>query len=111
MRGPCLDAAYEHQTVRVNHLSTAERWPKFSPGATEAGAAGMLSFQLYVEGNSLEQWLWWAALRALNLYSRRPDAFDDESEHVGLLFASHAAIASSDAQKQSQLADALRSRT
>jgi hypothetical protein len=54
----------------------------------------MLSFQLYVEGDNLG---------ALNLYSRRPNAFDDESEHVGLLFASHAAIAFSDARKVEQL--------
>ena len=44
----------------------------------------MLCFQLYVEGDDLG---------ALNLYSRVADAFDDESEHVGLLFAAHAAIA------------------
>jgi hypothetical protein len=32
-------------------------------------------------------------LGALNLYSEEPDAFSDESEYVGLLFASHAAVA------------------
>jgi hypothetical protein len=44
----------------------------------------MLSLQLDVEG---------ANLGALNLYARGPGSFDDESEHVGLLFASHAAVA------------------
>jgi AmiR/NasT family two-component response regulator len=36
-------------------------------------------------------------------HSRRPNAFDDESEQIGLLFASHAAIAFSDARKLEQL--------
>ena len=50
----------------------------------------MLSFQLYVERDNLG---------ALNLYSRQPNSFDDDSEHIGLLFASHAAIAFADAEK------------
>ncbi len=61
----------------------------------------MLSFQLYVEGDNLG---------ALNLYSRQPGSFDDESEHVGLLFASHAAIAASGARKQAGLAHSVATR-
>jgi GAF domain-containing protein len=99
--GPCLDAAFEQQTVRVSDLAHEERWPNFAKRASEIGAASMLSFQLYVEGDNLG---------ALNLYSRRPNAFDDESEHVGLLFASHAAIAFSDARKVEQLQHGLSTR-
>lgn len=44
----------------------------------------MLALQLYVDGDDLG---------ALNLYLRRPAAFTDESEHVGLLSAAHAAVA------------------
>jgi GAF domain-containing protein len=29
-QGPCLDAAYEHETVRVPDLATETRWPEFS---------------------------------------------------------------------------------
>lgn len=84
-QGPCLDAAFEHQTVRVNDLRAAsDRWPLFAPRAVAAGVRSMLSFQLYVEGDNLG---------ALNLFSTQVDAFTDESEHVGLLFATHAAIA------------------
>lgn len=92
--GPCLDAAFDQQTVRVPDMAHEERWPRFAAAAAEAGAASMLSFQLYVEKDNLG---------ALNLYSYRPDAFDDESEHVGLLFASHAAVAFADAQRIDQL--------
>jgi GAF domain-containing protein len=99
--GPCLDAAFEQQTVRVPDMAAEERWPRFAQRAAEIGAASMLSFQLYVEGDNLG---------ALNLYSRRPNAFDDESEHVGLLFASHAAVAFADAQKIGQLYVAVDSR-
>ena len=92
--GPCLDAAFDHQTVQVPDMTHEQRWPRFAAAAAEAGAASMLSFQLYVEKDNLG---------ALNLYSYRPHAFDDESEHVGLMFASHAAVAFADAQRIDQL--------
>ncbi len=100
-QGPCLDAVYEHQTVRVPDMTREQRWPDFVRGAAELGAASMLSFQLYVEGDNLG---------ALNLYSRTANAFDDESEQVGLLFASHAAVAFADAQRIDQLQRAVSSR-
>lgn len=99
--GPCLDAAYLHTTVRVSDLATETRWPTFTPLALAAGAAGMLSFQLYVEGDDMG---------ALNLFSRVADAFDDESEHIGRMFAAHAAIAFSAARKESFLSSANESR-
>jgi transcriptional regulator with GAF, ATPase, and Fis domain len=99
--GPCLDAVYEQQTVRVPYLAHEERWPRFAKRAVDIGVGSMLSFQLYVEGDNLG---------ALNLYSREPNAFDDESEHIGLLFASHAAVAFADAQKLDQLNSAVETR-
>ncbi len=83
-QGPCLNAAYEHETVRVPDMATETRWPRFTAAALEAGAAGMLCFQLYVDGDDLG---------SLNLFARTPWAFNDESEHVGLMFAAHAAVA------------------
>ena len=97
-QGPCLDAAYQHQTVRVDDLAMEDRWPLFAQRASAAGAASMLSLQLYVEGENLG---------ALNLYARTPNAFTDESEQVGLLFAAHAAIAYAGVRKETQLALAL----
>ena len=61
----------------------------------------MLSFQLYVERGNLG---------ALNLYSRTAHAFDDESERVGLLFASHAGIALAGAKTEAQLREGMDSR-
>jgi hypothetical protein len=96
--GPCLDAAYEHRTVRVEDMAHEERWPRFAAAAFEAGAGSMLSLQLYVEGDNLG---------ALNLYAGEPSAFDDESEHVGLLFASHAAVAFAGIQKREQMSQVI----
>lgn len=100
-QGPCLDAAYKQLTVRVADMASETRWPEFARRASQAGAASMLSLQLYVEGDNLG---------ALNLYSRTPNAFDDESEQVGLLFASHAAVAYAGVRKEAQLARAVDSR-
>jgi len=99
--GPCLEAVFEEQTVRVPDLRHEQRWPRFARRALEAGAGGMLSIQLYVEGDNLG---------ALNLYSLHPGAFDDESEQIGLLFASHAAVAFASAQKKDNFASALAGR-
>src|SRR4029453_9135779 len=52
-QGPCMDAAYQHQTVRVDNLATEDRWPLFAQRASATGAASMLSLQLYVEGDNL----------------------------------------------------------
>ncbi|MET9271413.1 GAF and ANTAR domain-containing protein [Kribbella sp. NPDC003557] len=100
-QGPCLDAAWEHTTVRVDDTSTEQRWPRFAKLAAEAGVRSMLSIQLYVKADDLG---------ALNLYSGRAGAFTDESEHVGLLVAAHAAVAYADAQRQDQLERAIDTR-
>jgi transcriptional regulator with GAF, ATPase, and Fis domain len=101
-QGPCLDSMYEQATVRVDDLATDPRWPELGRRATaELGVASMLCFQLFVHESDLG---------ALNLLSRHPEAFTDESERVGLLFASHAAIAVADAQDLNQITTALASR-
>lgn len=99
--GPCLDAAYEHQTVRVPDLRLEQRWPAFARRAYSAGAGSMLCFQLYVHGDTMG---------ALNLYNRAANKFDELSEQVGLLFASHASVAFADAQKVDHLDRAVASR-
>ncbi|MDQ3901507.1 MAG: GAF and ANTAR domain-containing protein, partial [Actinomycetota bacterium] len=100
-QGPCLDAIYLQQTVRVSDMGSDDRWPEFAKRAQQSGVGSMLSFQLYVVGDNLG---------ALNLYNREPGAFDDDSEHVGLLFASHAAVAMAGAQRNEQLNQAMGTR-
>jgi AmiR/NasT family two-component response regulator len=61
----------------------------------------MLAVQLFVDGDDLG---------ALNLMSRRAKAFDDESEHVALQFASHAAVAMSGERAKGHLRAAVSTR-
>jgi GAF domain-containing protein len=99
--GPCLDSLYDHRTVRLSDLNTEQRWPQFVVRARELGVGSMLAVQLFVDGENLG---------ALNLLSRHPHAFDDESEHVALLFASHAAVAMSGERARSHLRAAVSTR-
>jgi transcriptional regulator with GAF, ATPase, and Fis domain len=100
-QGPCLDAAYERRTVRLVDMAAENRWPDFTRRALELGVRSMVSFQLYVHDDDLG---------ALNLYSPQVGAFDDESENVGLLFASHAAIAMAGSRTAHHLSLALSER-
>jgi GAF domain-containing protein len=100
-QGPCLDAVWEHEVVRVDDLSTDDRWPKFARQASERGVRSMVCFRLFVEGDRLG---------ALNMYSRTAHAFDEESQDVGRLFAAHAAIAVAGAEHEANLRTALTSR-
>jgi GAF domain-containing protein len=96
--GPCLDVLYQRRTVHVPDMATERQWPGFSRKASELGVGSMLSVQLFVEGDDLG---------ALNLINESPHAFDEDSEHVGLLFASHAAVAIVGAEREAQFRDAL----
>ena len=99
--GPCLDSLYDHRTVRLSDLDAEQRWPRFVARAQELGVSSMLAVQLYVDGEDLG---------ALNLINRRPEAFDDESEHVALMFASHASVALSRERALGQLRAAVSTR-
>lgn len=96
-QGPCLSAFHE-RVIRVGDISADERWPEFGPRAWAAGARSMLCFQLFVQGEELG---------ALNLISREVDSFDPESEQVGMLIATHAAIALAEAKVTQGLNEAL----
>jgi GAF domain-containing protein len=100
-QGPCLTSLYDQQTVRLPDMSAEPRWPAFAARAHDLGARSMLAIQLYVTGEDLG---------ALNLHSTRTDAFTDESEQIGLLFAGHAAVAMIGAQEQEQLQTAISTR-
>jgi putative methionine-R-sulfoxide reductase with GAF domain len=52
-QGPCLDAVYEQQTVRLEDMSTEDRWPDFTRRSMELGVQSMLSFQLFVRKDNL----------------------------------------------------------
>lgn len=81
--GPCMSAARDHRVVIANDLRNDDRWPAFVAGVEGLGVQSAVSFQLYLERNDDDR------LGALNLYSMRPDAFDDEAIELGEVFAVH----------------------
>ncbi|WP_134147986.1 GAF and ANTAR domain-containing protein [Mycobacteroides salmoniphilum] len=99
--GPCVQAAWEHETVYAADLTQTTPWPEFAKAAVKLGVRSMLSFQLFTHGENLG---------ALNLYSRTPHAFGTESYDAGLALATHAAIVLVAAQRESQWVSALASR-
>jgi GAF domain-containing protein len=102
--GPCWTGAFEHEICRIDDLAGEERWPAFCRRAVEEiGVRSMLSFPLCTQGDTTG---------VMNLYGRRPAAFDVYSHAVGRLLAAHAAIALSAVREQERadnLEDALRS--
>lgn len=100
-QGPCLTGLYEHKTVTMPDMATEQRWPAFTERARKLDVASMISFRLFVTDNDLG---------ALNLYSSEPHAFDEDAEHVGMLFATHAAVALAGALKQEHMAQAVQGR-
>jgi transcriptional regulator with GAF, ATPase, and Fis domain len=100
-QGPCLDTLYEERTVRLDAFTTETRWPAFVERAAKLGAGSMLALQLFVDGSDLG---------ALNLLSESPHAFGEDSEHIGLLFATHAAVAMAGAEEREHLRAAIDTR-
>jgi len=99
--GPCLDALFDQETLRVDDLATDTRWPALSARVEELGTRSMVCFQLFVTGNTLG---------SLDVLAAEPAAFSDESEHVGLMFAAHAAVALAGAQQLENVKSALDNR-
>jgi GAF domain-containing protein len=99
-QGPCVSSLREHVTVRSDDLRKETRWPEFAEAAVQHGVLSVLSFQLFVDRDNLG---------ALNIYADRPGAFG-EDESIGLLFASHAAVALKAAHTQDNLRRALEHR-
>ncbi|WP_414938197.1 GAF and ANTAR domain-containing protein [Amycolatopsis sp. cmx-11-51] len=97
-QGPCVNAIAEHQVFRTGDLAAEARWPKFTPAAAATGMRSMLAYRLFVSENTLG---------SLNLYSRSVEAFSDQTEQAGRIFASHAAIALIGAQTEARLNIAL----
>nr|WP_083933468.1 GAF and ANTAR domain-containing protein [Sciscionella marina] len=100
--GPCVTALWDQHTVVVDDLvAEADRWPRFAPEAAARGILSMLSFQLFTRDDSLG---------ALNLYSSVRKRFDLDSQMLGGLFASQAALVLAGAQESVRLHRALATR-
>ncbi|MER6805334.1 MULTISPECIES: GAF and ANTAR domain-containing protein [Streptomyces] len=103
--GPCFDAARPDRDERVFRITDltrhADRWPNYVPRARELGLGSMMGFLLYTREEELG---------ALDMYSREPGAFTEDSETAGWLLASHAAVAFSSALSDAQLQESITTR-
>ena len=100
--GPCLQAVRQHHTVRIDDLNTETRWPKYQRDAlAQTPIRSVLSYALSANQH---------ALGALTFYAEHPHAFDTESEGLGFVYATHAALAWNALRRDLQFRDALASR-
>jgi GAF domain-containing protein len=84
--GPCLHAARTGEMTEIPDTRADDRWPDYTPRAVEHGNLSSLSIPLAIDPD--EQ-----VTGALNIYARRPDAFDEPSRSVATRFAPYAAVA------------------
>ena len=86
--GPCLDAIIQNAVFRPSDLGHCKEWPEFGRRVSqEVGVESMLSYRLLKEGGDDD------VIEGLNIYSRGRDAFDDDDVLVGLMVATHGALA------------------
>lgn len=100
--GPCLDAIRVHEVFQTDDLRQEDRWPSFARrAADETGVISMLCYRLFIEVDTMG---------SLNLYSKAQAGFDAEDYAVGSVFAAHAAVALSAANRQDHLEKAIETR-
>lgn len=100
--GPCLAAAWDHHTIRVDDLAGDDRWPAYRRDVLEhTPIRSILSFELFKAQKRV---------RALNFYSERADVFNEQSIETGLVYATHIAIAWNILLRDEQFRSALASR-
>jgi GAF domain-containing protein len=87
--GPCLQAARTGQVVRVEDMTTDNRFPRFAAEAMRLGINSSLSMPLIVEG---------ALIGALNLYGKHVKAFEEHSERLASCFARQASATLANAE-------------
>ncbi len=103
--GPCFDAARSGTKERVFRIADFTQdqphWPAYASRARDLGVGSMMGFLLFTEDEDFG---------ALDLYSRRPGSFTEDSETAGWLLASHAAVAFSSARSHAQMEQAIATR-
>jgi GAF domain-containing protein len=88
--GPCLHAARTGELTEITDTRTDSRWPDYMPRAAEHGALSSLSVPLAIDDEELAG--------ALNIYARRPNAFDEASRTAATRFGPYAAVTTGNLQ-------------
>jgi hypothetical protein len=100
-QGPCLEAALEEPVVVVNDLARDPRWPEYGPKAAALGFGSQVAFQFRADPH---------VRGALNLYAGEPYGLDQDSIHLGSMFAGQIAVAMGWAKQDQTLTEALATR-
>lgn len=83
--GPCLHAAVTREIAEIPDTRSDTRWPDHARHAAEHGNLSSLSVPLVVDEPQVSG--------ALNIYARRPNAFDEDGRSLATRFAPYAAVA------------------
>lgn len=81
--GPSISVIGTGYIARSGFLGTDSRWPRLGARASRLGVHSSLSLPLLVQDN---------AIGVLSMYARQRDAFDENAENLGQLYAAPAAI-------------------
>jgi GAF domain-containing protein len=82
--GPCMDAIFDSKPHAVDSTTDDTRYPAFARAARRKGYLSAYAHPLTDGGD---------VVGALNLYSRRAGAFDDDSQRIASIVAGQAGIA------------------
>ena len=99
--GPCVHALTTGQSPVIDQRDDPDQWPRFTLRANELGVRARMAYLLTRDAH-MEA--------VLNLYSTEVDEFDIDTQHIGQLFATHAAIAMGKARVEEGLNQALTTR-
>jgi GAF domain-containing protein len=83
--GPCLHAATTGELTEIADAQAETRWRDYVQQAAERGALSSLSVPLPMMDKAMSA--------ALNIYARRPNAFDGKTRAVAISLAPYAAVA------------------
>lgn len=101
-QGPCLSAVWEQHVVRINDMTLEDRWPAYCRETVEESPIrSVMSFQLFADHHRMG---------ALSFYAEQPNVFDDEAAELGLILATHTALAWNMSRRDEQFRSALASR-
>lgn len=99
--GPNLTVLTDQPIVVINDTRHDQRWPAWTEHLSESGIHSLLGVRLHTPGSTVG---------TLNLYARKPDAFDTDDRAVAQILARHAAVALSTAQNAHNLWQAVDAR-
>jgi GAF domain-containing protein len=100
--GPCLFATENRELVRIDDMTTEQRWPRWTASALRLGLRAAMSAPL-VAGD--------ASLGAIKVYADVARTFDARAEELLSLFSAQAAILVANMQsyqRAKQLSDGMR---